>query len=60
LNTIKVYDLLGSEVATLVNKPLAPGTYEVEFNASNLPSGVYFYSLTSGNFTATKKLMLLK
>ncbi len=60
LNTIKVYDLLGSEVATLVNKPLAPGTYEVEFNASNLSSGVYFYSLTSGNFTATKKLILLK
>ncbi len=60
LSTIKVYDLLGREVATLLNKPMPAGTYEVEFNAANLPSGVYFYRLTSGNFTATRKLMLLK
>ena len=58
--SLKVYDLLGREVATLVNENLQSGTYYAEFNGSNLPSGIYFYTLTSGNFTATKKLILLK
>ena len=57
---LSVYDLLGRAVATLVNEQLQPGTYEVTFDGSNLPSGVYFYKLNSGNFTATKKLVLLK
>jgi len=55
-----VYDLLGKEVATLVNAQQQPGTYEVSWSASKFASGIYFYTLTSGNFTATKKLILLK
>ena len=59
--TIKVYDILGNEVATLVNEYKPAGTYAVEFNGSTLPSGVYFYRLQTDNgFTATKKLVLLK
>jgi len=57
---IKVYDLLGKEVAEIVNGSLAPGTYEYEWDASHLSSGVYFYKLISGNFEATKKLVLNK
>ncbi|MFH1198041.1 MAG: T9SS type A sorting domain-containing protein [bacterium] len=55
-----VYDLLGREVATVVNEYKSPGIYKVEFNASNFPSGVYFYQLKSGNFIETKKMVLLK
>lgn len=55
-----VYDILGREVATLVNAQQQPGSYEVSWDASNFASGIYFYTLTSGNFTATKKLILLK
>ncbi|MFH0736761.1 MAG: T9SS type A sorting domain-containing protein [bacterium] len=58
--TLKVYDILGSEVTTIVNEFKNAGTYEVNFNASNLASGVYFYSLQTGNFAQTKKLLLLK
>jgi GH35 family endo-1,4-beta-xylanase len=58
--TLKVYDILGREVQTLVNKEQAPGHYVVKFNAENLASGVYLYRITAGDFTATKKLMLLK
>jgi hypothetical protein len=57
---LSVYDILGREVATLVNEKLNPGTYEVELDASNYPSGVYFHKLTSGNFTETKRMMLIK
>ncbi len=57
---IKIYDMLGSEVAVLVNEVKNPGNYTVSFDASNLSSGLYVYSLTAGNFTATKKMMLLK
>lgn len=60
LVTLKVYDIIGRDVATLVNEVKEPGEYTVEFNAVHLPSGIYFYTLHSGNFTATKKLMLLK
>ncbi|HZW40363.1 MAG TPA: T9SS type A sorting domain-containing protein [Ignavibacteriaceae bacterium] len=58
--TLKVYDMLGNEVATLVNEDKQFGNYVVEFNASNLSSGVYFYSLTSGSFTMNKKMILMK
>jgi photosystem II stability/assembly factor-like uncharacterized protein len=57
---LKVYDILGREVTTLVNKQQQPGNYEVEFNASNLSSGVYFYQLSTENIHLTKKLLLLK
>jgi hypothetical protein len=58
--TLKVYDILGREVAVLVNQQLQAGSKEYEFNAINLPSGVYFYKLKAGDFTATKKLVLVK
>ena len=64
---LKVYDLLGREVAILVNEEKPAGTYEVEFNAAshsgevqNLPSGIYFYELKAGRFIETKKMILLK
>jgi hypothetical protein len=57
---LKVFDILGKEVATLVNEKLQPGTYEVTFDGSNLTSGIYFYKLTSGDFMSIKKLVLLK
>jgi hypothetical protein len=57
---LKVFDVLGSEVRTLVNENLKPGVYEVEFNATDLPSGVYFYKLSSGQFVDTKKMILVK
>jgi photosystem II stability/assembly factor-like uncharacterized protein len=58
--TLRIYDVLGKEIATLVNEQLQPGTYEVTFDGSNLPSGIYFYQLKSENFSDTKKLTLLK
>jgi len=58
--TLKVYDILGHEIATLVNEDKAPGSYSVTLNAANLPSGIYFYKLTAGRFSKTKKLILLK
>jgi hypothetical protein len=57
---LKVYDALGREVQTLVNENLNPGTYEVDFNGDNLPSGVYFYKLVAGDYMQTKKMVLLK
>ena len=57
---LTVFDVLGREVAVLVNKELYPGTYEVEFDGSNYPSGVYFYKLDAGDFTQTKKMVLIK
>lgn len=55
-----VYDILGRKVATLVNKTQAPGNYSVQFNAKNLPSGVYFYSLRAGKYFETKKMILVR
>jgi hypothetical protein len=55
-----VYDILGREVATLVNQKQKPGNYKVEFDGRKLTSGVYFYQLTAGTFTNTKKLILMK
>ncbi len=58
--TLKVYDVLGNEVATLVNEEKQSGIYEVEFNATNLSSGIYFYQLKAGNFISIKKMVLLR
>jgi hypothetical protein len=58
--SLKIYDILGAEVATLVNTNQTAGSYDVTFNASNLTSGIYFYKIESGNFVAVKKLMLIK
>ena len=60
LTQLKIYDILGKEVATLVNKNQQPGNYEVNFDASNLASGVYFYQLKAGNFEQVKKMVLLR
>ena len=57
---LKIYDVLGKEIITLVNENLSPGTYEVVFDGTNYPSGVYFYKLVAGNYTDSKKLILLK
>ena len=57
---LKVYDVLGNEVATLVNESKPAGNYEAEWNASNLPSGVYIYQLRAGTYTQMKKMILLK
>jgi hypothetical protein len=58
--TLKVYDVLGNEVATLVNEEKPAGSYEVNFNAAKLSSGMYLYSLQAGSYTQTKKLILMK
>jgi hypothetical protein len=58
--TLKVYDILGREVATLVDQKQNPGKYGVKFDGSHLSSGVYLYRLSAGSYTATKKLVLLK
>jgi len=58
--TLKVYDVLGNEIANLVEDYRNAGSYEVEFNASNLSSGIYFYTLIAGNYSQTKKMILLK
>ena len=58
--TLRVYNLLGEVMATLVNEEKAAGTYDVEFSAAGLPSGIYFYKLQAGNFVESKKMILLK
>ena len=58
--TLKVYDVLGNQIATLVNEEKPVGAYEVEFNAAKLASGIYFYTLSTSNFLATKKMILLR
>jgi hypothetical protein len=58
--SLKVYDVLGNEIAILVNEEKTTGSYEVEFNATSLPSGVYFYRLQAGSFVETKKMVLLR
>nr|MDA3861935.1 T9SS type A sorting domain-containing protein [Melioribacteraceae bacterium] len=57
---LRVYDMLGREVKVLVNQEQSAGRYNIEFNAANLSSGVYFYRIEAGNFVASKKLLLLK
>ena len=58
--TLKIFNTLGEEMETLVNEEKPVGTYEVNWNAANLPSGVYFYSLQAGDFVQTRKMILLK
>ena len=57
---LKVYDILGREIRTLVNEIKSPGSYEVNFDASDLTTGIYFYTLSTGNFVQTKKMILMK
>ena len=58
--SLKIYDILGEEVATLKKEILTPGRYTVEWDASKYSSGVYFYQLKAANFTEAKKMLLLK
>ncbi len=58
--TLKVYDVLGNEIETLVDEEKQPGVYKVNWNASEMPSGVYFYQVTSSNLTDIKKMILIK
>jgi hypothetical protein len=58
--TLKVFDMLGREVAELVNENQYAGNYTIEFNAINLPSGIYIYQLQSGIFNDIKKMLLIK
>ncbi|MCZ6702371.1 MAG: T9SS type A sorting domain-containing protein, partial [Ignavibacteria bacterium] len=58
--TLKIYNALGEEVAVLLDKELTTGTYEFEWNANNIPSGVYFYQLKTNGFMETKKMLMIK
>jgi hypothetical protein len=58
--TLKVYDILGNDIATLVNEEKQPGVYEVGFDASSIASGMYLYKLQAGSFSSIKKMVLLK
>lgn len=58
--TLKIYDLLGREVSTLINREIGPGNYTIKFDAGSLPSGVYFYRLKAGSFIQTRKMVLIK
>jgi hypothetical protein len=60
LTTLRIYDIAGREVETLVNQAMQPGVYEVTFDARGLSSGIYFYRLEAGNYTETKRMVLLK
>jgi hypothetical protein len=60
MTQLKVYDILGNEVTTLVNEQKEPGYYEVDFNAASFASGVYIYRLQAGSYVSTKKMMVLK
>jgi hypothetical protein len=60
LVTIQIYDVLGNSVSVLVNDKLSPGFYEAEFDGSSLSSGIYYYKLTAGDFSDSKKMVLLK
>ena len=58
--TLKIYDILGNEVTTLLNEQKSAGNYEVKFNASNLPTGIYISRIQSGSFISFKKMLLIK
>jgi hypothetical protein len=58
--SLVLYNTIGQELLTLVNSHFAPGSYIVEWNAANFPSGVYFYRITAGSFTDIKKMVLIK
>ena len=57
---LKVYDVIGNEIATLVSEEKQAGNYEIDFNATGLPGGIYFYQIKSGSFIETRKMTLLK
>jgi hypothetical protein len=57
---LKVFDLIGREVATIVSEELSAGNHSRQWNAADLPSGIYFYRLQAGTFTETRKLVLLR
>lgn len=57
---IKIYDVLGNEITTLVNEEKIAGSYEIEFDGSSLPSGIYYYRITAGDFSQTNKMVLIK
>jgi len=58
--TLKIYDVLGNEIATLVNEYKPAGNYQISFDASELVSGIYFYMLTANGFSGTKKMILMR
>lgn len=58
--TLKVYDILGREIVTFFNETKLSGKYEVEFDASELPSGTYIYKLTAGNYQMIRKMLFIK
>ncbi len=58
--TLKVFDLLGREITMLVNETLAPGAYQVQWDAASLPSGIYFYTIHAGSFVETRRMILMK
>jgi hypothetical protein len=58
--SLKIYDVLGKEIATLVDEQLKPGSYEAQWNAGNFASGIYFYRLTAGNYSVSKKMLMVK
>ncbi|MBE0538437.1 MAG: T9SS type A sorting domain-containing protein [Ignavibacterium sp.] len=58
--SLKIFDVLGNEVATLINEYKSAGSYEIDFNASSLSSGIYFYRLQAGSFVQSKKMVLIK
>ena len=60
MTILKLFDVIGSEIRTLVEEEKLAGIYQVELDASALPSGVYFYQLKAGSFVETKKMILLK
>ena len=57
---VRIYDILGREISTLVNDYKQSGSYEIEWNASNYASGIYFYKIEAGDFITTKKMLLIK
>lgn len=58
--TLKIFNILGNEITTLANQVMPSGKHEIKFDANNLPSGVYLYTLTAGNFVDTKKMLMMK
>ena len=58
--SIRLYDITGREVSTILNREMSKGSYTVDFNASSISTGVYFYKLVSGSFSAAKKMMVIK
>ncbi|MBL8016525.1 MAG: T9SS type A sorting domain-containing protein [Ignavibacteria bacterium] len=58
--SLKIFDMIGNEISSLVSESKPPGSYDVSWDASNFPSGVYFYELRAGEFTERKKMVLVK